>query len=110
MLDSSGLLHRLDSDGETLGVAADLTATAATVGVGARGVRPGGSEWAAAADADARNLLVLLHGGDEPGRSPSCAKMALPQTAALVLRAPLPLPAGIEIGRAWFDSFEADGA
>ena len=36
--------------------------------------------------------------------------MALPQTAALALRAPLPLPAGIEIGRAWFDSFEADGA
>lgn len=56
----------------------------------------------------ARNLLLLLHGiGD------SCApferlarRMALPETSALALRAPLPLPAGLG-GFMWFPSFDA---
>ena len=97
---------------DAVGVAADLTAAAASRRHRAWRRAAGGSEWVAAADADARNLLVLLHGlGDEPEPFAKFARqMALPQTAALALRAPLPLPAGIEIGRAWFDAFEADGA
>ena len=57
----------------------------------------------------ARNLLVLLHGlGDsdtnfiEFGR-----RLALPDTAILAIRAPLPLPLGL--GHAWVPSFEEDG-
>ena len=113
MLDSSGLLHRLDNDGATRWAwrqTSQQPRPPSASALAACGF--GGSEWVAAADADARNLLVLLHGlGDEPEPFAKFArKMALPQTAALALRAPLPLPAGIEIGRAWFDSFEADGA
>ena len=113
MLDSSGLLHRLDNDGATRWAwrqTSQQPRPPSASALAACGF--GGSEWVAAADADARNLLVLLHGlGDEPEPFAKFARqMALPQTAALALRAPLPLPAGIEVGRAWFDSFEADGA
>lgn len=56
------------------------------------------------------NLLLLLHGlGDGPSAFARFAgRIALPQTSALALGAPLPLPHEIP-GGAWCDSFEADG-
>ena len=70
------------------------------------------SEWASPAEPRAaRNLLLLLHGlGDKPAGFASLGrKMALPETTALALRAPLPLPAGLP-GHAWHESFAADGS
>lgn len=57
--------------------------------------------------AGARNLLVLLHGlGDTPEPFAQLArKMALPQTAALALRAPIALPFGLA-GSQWHASFD----
>lgn len=73
----------------------------------------GGSEWipaAASSPGTPTNLLLLLHGlGDAPAPYATFARrIALPQTAALALRAPLPLPFGLE-GGAWHVSFDADG-
>ena len=111
MLDTSGPLHRLDNDGATLGVAADLAA--------------------AAAAGRTRLLVALVAASGSPLRTPTLATCWCCSTASATsrshspnlrgkwrcheqprsrLRAPLPLPAGIEVGRAWFDSFEADGA
>ncbi|EOD17240.1 hypothetical protein EMIHUDRAFT_244254 [Emiliania huxleyi CCMP1516] len=58
--------------------------------------------WADGLPRDAPNLLLLLHGlGDAPDMYARFgAKLALPQTSALALAAPLPLPLGIE-GGAW---------
>ena len=77
------------------------------------------SEWASPvqpqvaspAELQARNLLLLLHGlGDKPAGFASFGrKMALPETTALALRAPLPLPAGLP-GHAWHESFTEDGS
>ena len=78
------------------------------------------SEWASPAqpppaaspaEPQARNLLLLLHGmGDKPAGFASLGrKMALPETMALALRAPLPLPAGLP-GHAWHESFTDDGS
>lgn len=76
------------------------------------------SEWASPvepqaaspAEPQARNMLLLLHGlGDQPAGFASLGrKMALPETTALALRAPLPLPAGLP-GHAWHESFTEDG-
>lgn len=56
------------------------------------------------------NLLLLLHGlGDGPENfAKFAARLALPQTSALALAAPLTLPHGLD-GHSWFDSFEEDG-
>ena len=59
-------------------------------------------------------LLIRVdveHGlGDAPRAFAALGrKMALPETAALALRAPLPLPAGLD-GTAWHESFDADDA
>ncbi|KAF8060498.1 histidine--tRNA ligase [Scenedesmus sp. PABB004] len=56
------------------------------------------------------NLLLLLHGlGDTPAAFTALARrMALPQTACLALSGPLRVPE-THGGRAWFESFEADG-
>ena len=69
-----------------------------------------GSEWSSPAAACSRNLLLLLHGlGDAPRAFARLGhQMALPQTTALALRAPLPLPAGL-VGAAWHESFTSDG-
>jgi predicted esterase len=72
-----------------------------------------GSVWASPQEpppGTVRNLLLLLHGlGDAPRAFAALGrKMALPETAALALRAPLPLPAGLD-GTAWHESFDADG-
>lgn len=69
-----------------------------------------GSEWSSPAAACSRNLLLLLHGlGDAPRAFARLGQqMALPQTTALALRAPLPLPAGLD-GAAWHESFTTDG-
>jgi predicted esterase len=68
----------------------------------------GGSVWAAGSRTEP-NLLVLLHGlGDTPRPFAKLAeRLALPQTSALALRAPLPLPAGLD-GFAWHEAFELD--
>ena len=58
----------------------------------------------------ARNLLLLLHGlGDTPAPFARLGKtMALPETSALALQAPLPLPAGLD-GFMWHESFDDEG-
>ena len=68
----------------------------------------GGSEWVPAADAT--HLLLLLHGlGDGPRQFAQLARtLALPSTAALALRGPIPLPFGVD-GACWHASFEPDG-
>lgn len=60
--------------------------------------------------AGSRNLLLLLHGlGDSAAPFASLAqKMILPETSALALQAPLPLPAGLD-GHMWLPSFTDDG-
>ena len=74
-----------------------------------RAIGFGGSVWAAGSRTEP-NLLVLLHGlGDMPRPFAKLAeRLALPQTSALALRAPLPLPAGLD-GFAWHEAFEIDG-
>ncbi len=74
-----------------------------------------GSEWCPACRSDpshdaAGNLLLVLHGlGDTPAPFAQFARrLSLPQTCALALRAPLPLPLGLP-GGMWHESFEADG-
>ncbi|KAL1499189.1 hypothetical protein AB1Y20_013698 [Prymnesium parvum] len=58
----------------------------------------------------ARNLLLLLPGlGDKPASLARLAEsMALPETSALALRAPVALPAGLD-GYMWYNSFTAEG-
>lgn len=70
-----------------------------------------GSVWADNVPRAAPNLLLLLHGlGDSPAPFARFASaLSLPQTSALALSGPLPLPAGLP-GSCWCDSFEADGA
>lgn len=69
-----------------------------------------GCEWAPAKPRDAANLLLLFHGlGDAPAAfARFAASLALPQTSALAVRGPLPLPLDLP-GRMWHDSFDADG-
>ena len=66
-----------------------------------------GSEWLGP---PSRNLLLLLHGlGDSPAPFSQLARrMALPDTSALALRAPLPLPLGLD-GFMWHPSFDDEG-
>ena len=70
-----------------------------------------GCMWAPGLAHDAPNLLLLLHGlGDAPSAFASfAAKLALPETSALALNAPLPLPHALP-GRMWCESFERDGS
>ena len=58
----------------------------------------------------ATNLLLLLHGlGDTPRPFAQLARtLALPQTASLALRAPVPLPCDMD-GACWHASFDPDG-
>ena len=68
-----------------------------------------GSNWVEGPPG-ARNMLLLLHGlGDTPAPFARLARtMALPETSALALRAPLPLPADLD-GYMWHDSFDDEG-
>lgn len=70
-----------------------------------------GSVWAPNMSRTEGNLLLLLHGlGDGPAAfAKFAAQLALPQTSALALNAPLPLPLDLP-GRMWHDSFAADGS
>ena len=70
-----------------------------------------GATWAASAARDDPNLLLLLHGlGDNPAvYARFAAQLRLPQTSALALPAPLPLPQGLP-GRMWCESFSEDGS
>ena len=86
MLDSSGLLHRLDNDGTTRWAwrqTSQQPRPPSASALAACGFAR--SEWVGAADSDARSLLVLLHGlGDAPDMYARFgAKLALPQTSAL---------------------------
>ena len=64
----------------------------------------------AVGDESATNLLLLLHGlGDTPRPFAQLARtLALPQTASLALRAPVPLPCDMD-GACWHTSFDPDG-
>ncbi|KAI8468956.1 MAG: Alpha/Beta hydrolase protein [Monoraphidium minutum] len=70
----------------------------------------GGSCFVPPPDGSDANLLLLFHGlGDKPTFYAALARhMALPQTAALALAAPLPLPraGGVGGGGAWFTAFD----
>ena len=106
---SCPLLHLVQRDGRKVfwawAAAAQRTAPSDAE---LRAVGFGGSVWAAGSRTEP-NLLVLLHGlGDTPRPFAKLAeRLALPQTSALALRAPLPLPAGLD-GFAWHDAFEID--
>lgn len=64
-----------------------------------------GSVYVPSADGVEENLLVMLHGrGDRPEPYAQLArKMALPQTSALAISGPLPVPF-TENGKAWFQA------
>jgi predicted esterase len=68
------------------------------------------SEWAEGIPRNARNLLLLLHGlGDTPSNFARFAsRLELPQTSALAIAAPIPLPCGLP-GTSWLESFEETG-
>eukprot|EP00741_Cyanophora_paradoxa_P000747 tig00000441_g720.t1 len=67
-------------------------------------------EYVEPADGIASNLLIMFHGlGDTQENFAKLAKrMRLPQTAALAVRAPFPLP--LDMGWCWHESFEQDGS
>ena len=106
---SCPLLHLVQRDGRKVfwawAAAAQRTAPSDAE---LRAIGFGGSVWAAGSRTEP-NLLVLLHGlGDTPRPFAKLAeRLALPQTSALALRAPLPLPAGLD-GFAWHEAFELD--
>ncbi|KAJ3099605.1 hypothetical protein HDU97_002912 [Phlyctochytrium planicorne] len=63
------------------------------------------------ADGCDTNVLILLHGlGDSPENFMKFGeKMALPQTALIAVKAPIPIPLFEDMGTGWYPAYDSEG-